>query len=304
MRPDPTMERLGFLAVQLAFTSDLGWLAREQPTSDYGVDLHVEEVVDGRPTGRLIAVQVKAGPSYFKERTAEGAVFRDSAHRQYWLGHSLPVIVALYDPVTKIAYWQVVRDDTIVDTVKGMQMIVPWSQRIDEDSEDDLRALFGGDPYVNRLRILRADLPLMHAVEDGSLVMIDVEEWVNKSSGKGTVRVTIDDEPERELTFTAPGWHYDDLLPRMFPWAELVVDEQTYDDHDRDQWDLDTGAWDNEGRRYITRSVDFEDWVGAHVADGLRPYQDDGEVARWRLEARLGRVGEAFLLVDQHLAEL
>ncbi len=88
----------------------------------------------------------------------------------------------------------------------------------------------------------------------------------------------------------------------MFPWAELVIDEQTYEDHDRDQWDLATGAWNDEDGRYITHSVDFEDWVNAHVTEGLRPYQDDGEVARWRLRARLGPVGAAFLLVDEHLA--
>ena len=306
MTQRPALEREGILAVQLAFTSSFDWLPRELPTSDHGIDMIVEEVRGQKLTGRLIAVQVKAGPSYFREQTPQGFVFRDASHLDYWIGHSLPVIVAFYDPRTRISYWQSIDASTVVGTGKHWKVLVPWSPRIDQESEAAIRALFGGDPYQNRLRLLRADLPLMRAAADGARVVIDVEEWVNKTSGRGTVKVTVEpggSDLGREWPFRAPGWDYADLLPRLFPWADLVVDADTYEDHDRGEWDLETGAWDNEDGRYIVHSLDFEEWLSEHVSAGLRPYEETGEIALWRLEARLGPLGEAFLAVDRHLAE-
>jgi hypothetical protein len=292
--------------VQLAFTESFDWLPRELPTSDHGIDMIVEEVLDQKPTGRLIAVQVKSGSSYFRERTQDGFVFRDATHVEYWTGYSLPVIVAFYDPTTKLSYWQSIDASTIVATGKKWKVMVPWSQRIDRDSQAALQALFGGDPYLNRLRLLRADLPLIRAAADGVGVVIDVEEWLNKTSGRGTVRVTVEEalgsHAEREWSFLAPGWDYAVLLPQLFPWASLELDVDTYEDHDRDQWDLETGAWDNEEGRYVVHSSEFEDWLRFHVPKGLRPYEEDGEIARWRLKAQLGPVGDAFLEVDRHLA--
>jgi hypothetical protein len=135
-----------------------------------------------------------------------------------------------------------------------------------------------------------------------------VEEWVNKLSGRGTVRVSIErrrgkDHLVRTLEFLAPGWSYAELLPSMFPWARLGLDEETYDDADHDQWDLETGAWDSEDGRYIVHSEDFDKRAAASNEVGLRPYGDDGEVARWRLVASLGPIGEAFLDLEPFLVD-
>jgi hypothetical protein len=51
----------------LLIEDELGWLFRNQPTEDYGIDAHVE-VVDGENVrGRLLALQIKSGTSWFKE---------------------------------------------------------------------------------------------------------------------------------------------------------------------------------------------------------------------------------------------
>jgi hypothetical protein len=304
---DPATEREGLHAVSLAFARHLHWLPREVPTSDYGVDLFVETITNGRPSGRHLAVQVKAGPSYFTEKTLDGIVFRDSTHLDYWSSHSLPVIVALYDPSTEVSYWQAVGPLTVQSTGKGWKMVVPLTQRIDADSADALSLLAGGDPYLNRLRVLRADLSLMRAAAGGQRVFVEAEEWVNKSSGRGTVRITVEapggPRLDREWNFLAPGWAYEELLPSLLPWADLVVDEELYEDHDRAQWDLETGAWDNEEGRYSSHAVEYEEWAAANAPPGLRPYDDDGEVAFWRLEARLSEVGEAFLMLDGYLED-
>ena len=47
---------------------EAGLIFREQPVSDYGIDAHIEIENNGKATGRLIAVQIKSGPTCFKEK--------------------------------------------------------------------------------------------------------------------------------------------------------------------------------------------------------------------------------------------
>jgi hypothetical protein len=47
--------------------------------------------------------------------------------------------------------------------------------------------------------------------------------------------------------------------------------------------------------------MDFDDFV-VDTPRGLRPYTDNGEVAFWRLEARVGKIGQAFLDLDPFLS--
>ena len=53
-----------------------GYIFREQTVSDYGIDAQIE-VVDGDiVTGKLIALQIKSGISWFKEESEEGYIYR------------------------------------------------------------------------------------------------------------------------------------------------------------------------------------------------------------------------------------
>ena len=93
-----SVERLG-VATTEKIINKMGLIFREQPTDDYGVDAQIETIENGYATGKLIAVQIKSGESYFKEPTSEGIVFRgERKHYDYWLNHSLPVIIVLYNP--------------------------------------------------------------------------------------------------------------------------------------------------------------------------------------------------------------
>jgi hypothetical protein len=67
-------ERDGVLSVQRIFNNRLGWLCREHPTSDFGIDAHVEAVANHLATGRLLALQIKSGESYF-ERTSDAGIY-------------------------------------------------------------------------------------------------------------------------------------------------------------------------------------------------------------------------------------
>lgn len=66
----------GVTHTQQVIQDELGWVFRNQPTEDYGIDAQTE-VVDGEDVrGRLLALQIKSGTSWFKETGPGGWWFR------------------------------------------------------------------------------------------------------------------------------------------------------------------------------------------------------------------------------------
>lgn len=99
-------ERLGIAAVQL-YAAQRRQIWRETSTGDVGVDGHLEFVNgEGFATGRMLAAQVKSGPSYFAHPTAVGWKFYPAdKHRRYWESYPLPVLVILHDTASGKSYW-------------------------------------------------------------------------------------------------------------------------------------------------------------------------------------------------------
>jgi hypothetical protein len=253
-----TTERIGLSAVAQKFERDFGWSFREQPINDTGVDAQVEVVQQGVSTGRLLALQVKSGESYFRERSGQGFVFRGKpGHLGYWLAHSLPVILVLYDPVADVAYWQSITADTIERTSKGWKVSVPLKQTLSSPSIPALSELAHGDPYELVLRRFQLERPWMETTLSGGRLLLEVDEWVNKSSGRGDFRLKAEDASGKEVLVRDwpivlfPGMDYEDVLPTLFPWADLSIDEIVYEQHDEDQFLTETGIWDSEDGRYI-----------------------------------------------------
>jgi hypothetical protein len=87
-KPSAKVASAAVTHTKLAFEDKLGWLFREQPTEDYGIDAHAEVVDSEDVRGRLLALQIKGGESWFREPTPEGWWFRpDAEHVQYWTNH-------------------------------------------------------------------------------------------------------------------------------------------------------------------------------------------------------------------------
>lgn len=139
-----------------------GWLFREQPIEDYGIDAHVEPV-DGpeEPSRQLLALQIKAGASYFEEETEDGWWFRDSRrHWHYWLGHVLPVVVILYNPVTDELLWQHAEAGLVQLTGEEGKLLIPHSHVLDrsgagrESLRQIVRDFRRADPLADSLPLL------------------------------------------------------------------------------------------------------------------------------------------------------
>lgn len=134
--------RLGVICVDRIVTEELGWIFREQPTADYGIDAQIEICEGGRPTGRLIAVQIKSGSSWFARGDAEGFTYTGSLrHLDYWLEHSLPVILVLCDPAEYRAYWTPVERGHVRRGGSSWSIRVPRVSELSALSAEELRRL-------------------------------------------------------------------------------------------------------------------------------------------------------------------
>ena len=112
-------DREGIAVCALQVTR-LGLVFREQSTSDFGVDAQVEMKREGRPTGRLVGLQIKTGPSYFDEPYKDGWIFRPKEkHVRYWLNHSLPMYVLLVKLDTMTVYWQEITEQQLRTGPRG-----------------------------------------------------------------------------------------------------------------------------------------------------------------------------------------
>jgi Domain of unknown function (DUF4365) len=92
-------------AVQ-AYAADQKQIWRKTGTGDVGIDWQLEFVdSEGFATGRTIAVQVRARPSYFQhESAASWKFYPEAKHRIYWESFPLPMLLILYKTNTGVSY--------------------------------------------------------------------------------------------------------------------------------------------------------------------------------------------------------
>src|SRR5690242_2991017 len=90
----------GIRIINEIFSDSFNWIFREQEKNDFGIDGIVEVITtDARATGRLLALQIKCGHSFFAEFNELGFIFRGKPkHINYWVNHSLPVILTISNP--------------------------------------------------------------------------------------------------------------------------------------------------------------------------------------------------------------
>lgn len=303
IRTKPKTERLGISRVEFFF-SRLGWLFREQALHDYGIDAQVEIVIQGRPTGGMIALQVKSGRSYFSEVTDTDFIYRtDERHVIYWVKHCLPVILVLYDDENDLLYWENVSEDTCTSTGKGWKIGVPKTKLLTEESLNELSRLTQPPPYIQKLNRLRLDKRWIELVATGEVVYIEFEDWINKSLPRFNIRIgcdTRDDIPEQSWpTIYGVGLRIEEAMEHVLPWANFTVDEDEYEFHKIADWDAECymGRDKEEGIEFF--SEEFERWYSA--PEGLVPIFCDGEASHYRLLLSLNELGKAFLFLNGFL---
>jgi hypothetical protein len=227
--PDSTKERVGINAVENIILNDFGWFFREQPVSDYGIDAHIEEMGDdNRPTGKLIALQIKSGASYFK-RQKDGYIFYgEPRHLEYWTNHSLPVFIILHNPETGVTLWQKVERRLAKVSDDGWSIVVPAENVLDLNAKQYFESEVAADPESARRFNMSFDLDLIKKIENRE-VYFEVNKWVNKGLNWRDIGVMFDepdkDQPDFMIRFWAPAPGLFALMTRFFPWLDYEYEE-------------------------------------------------------------------------------
>ncbi|PKG86493.1 hypothetical protein CXF85_01965 [Colwellia sp. 75C3] len=146
-------ERIGIYTVGAQFER-IGCIFREQAIVDCGIDAQIEAVEDENASGKLIALQIKSGASYFKEEKDDAFIYRGKLeHLSYWLEHSLSVLIILCDIDNEVCYWQTVIPQNVKYTQKQWKIIVPKAQRINSGMVTDLKRLVNKMPSYDNYTI-------------------------------------------------------------------------------------------------------------------------------------------------------
>lgn len=302
----------GVTVAQL-LVEELGWIFRRQPEVDFGIDAQIEIVAEGKPTGRLVAAQIKGGGSYLQTVTNTGYVFYiDPDHLEYWVNFSLPVVVILVDVAARKAYWQYVSPNKVSPTKKGWKIVVPFANELGLGSTDSFLAIGDVPEPVRRFTELTLARPWMRFLRDGKRLFVEMNEWINKTSGRGDLRLIVQDENSdtEELVLVWPlmflgSTSFELAVRDFFPWANVSEDEDLYEEAAKERWIENNAYYDSEDGVYVYDHTHLEEHLQnrreyAHYAE-IEPYDDDGEVAKYRLELTLNAIGEGFLQVAAYL---
>lgn len=249
-------ERIGVYSVGKIFTQQLKWIFREQPVNDFGIDAFVEITSIGwdlstlSPTGRLIGVQIKSGKSYFKESQDDHFVFRGSKrHLEYWLNHSIPVIMVLYDQVSDLAYWQQVDKTTVILTGNSFKLKIPKKNVLQNTDRYTLSNIaFFKNTYQYNLWQLQSSIEQIRLLLERKQLYLYIE--IDNVPRSDEYHITLigmaedcDSYPEvfynwdfedpnrfEHNFFTITGQSLKEAINDTIPWADLFINGREFTD--------------------------------------------------------------------------
>lgn len=247
-------ERIGVYSVAKIFSENLGWIFREQPISDFGIDGFVEiaknssNLRDKIPTGRLIGVQIKSGKSFFKESDNDHFIFRGiKKHLSYWLNHSIPVIIVLYDKETNSGYWESVNQSTVRLTNKSFKIEIPKKNLLEKNSRQLLTSIgiFKGR-YEYKLWQLLASIDAIRSSISTKMFLYGEIDSIPGSDDYHISLVITDEVSDNSIeiihSYNDKGNRYDchfyiskgqslkEAINDTLPWADLFLGETEFSD--------------------------------------------------------------------------
>jgi hypothetical protein len=223
--PDPLIDRRVVNAVESILLNDFKWAFREQAVIDHGIDAQAEVIEGEKLTGKLIALQIKTGPSYFRRHGSDYIYYGDIRHLDYWLGHALPVVLVLHDPDRGLTLWQEIEREQARITKHGWSIMIPAANILSAAARPAFEAIAANIP-TDRPSIRRArmamDLDLMKLLATKDDVYFEIEHWTSKSLGIRGIAVMFDEtekEPaDLELDWMYPVRNHEYLMAWWFPW--------------------------------------------------------------------------------------
>lgn len=297
----------GVFRVGTLVEQHFGWALKPYGQPERGVDALIELADAGELNGRLIGVQVKTGASYFS-KTVGGWRFRsDYEHLEYWLNHSLPIIVILVAD-NGDAYWARVTPDAITRHEKSWTLLIPEGQGLDGSAEVALREVASGPPEKTLMDRLVLDLPFIGRClalekkdEFAYLHVVVAPDY----SGGQDVTIHLHERSKNDI---APSFSYrtsdagnlEDALLRQYPWASFELDDDMYIESERDLWAQSYGLWDDDLGQYVSFAITFKEFRDG--LDRIRPSGYAGHTEYYDLKLQVNDVGRAVVVLDDFLS--
>lgn len=129
---------LGVIETNRIVTKDIGWIFREQPICDVGIDAIIEQVDLNNPMGKFIALQIKTGESSFKISKDKLTYYASNIHCDYWLNLNIPVLLIAHLPIKEETYWAVIKKSTVQKTKKNWKIDIPIKNKFNKESKNQL----------------------------------------------------------------------------------------------------------------------------------------------------------------------
>lgn len=287
------------------------WMFREQPIDDIGIDAHMELTESTGEPKQLLALQIKSGSSWFKEKKDNYIIFRDINERQYnyWTMNSLPCIVVLYNPDDNMCIWQKLTVETIERTCsgngKGFFVKVPLTQVFLNDmSNKELLSFTNLPQHIINYNFLLSQKKFMEIIQGGGEIKLHSKEWVNKSSGRGDTKLIVNDGKSIKK-YSYPYWFpftpYTMVFPKLFPWADFTADDDFYEEYDKSLWRNYNCCYDKEYDKWVIVGDSFEEF--RKKLDPMRSINHSGEVAEYMMKLSLNELGKSFLNIDKFISQ-
>ncbi len=133
----------GVEAVSRIINDGYGWLfKRNHQEHDFGIDAQVDVILDdGSVTGQMIALQIKYGSSFFKEKNKWGYVFRgETKHFNYLANYPTPVLIVICHPKSNDCYWACFEPEATIKAGENWKITIPFKNKL-QDSKSEIAAL-------------------------------------------------------------------------------------------------------------------------------------------------------------------
>jgi hypothetical protein len=210
-RYTPT-ERIGINEVEKVIIKNIGWIFREQPIADVGIDAIIEQVENGEPTGKFIALQIKTGKGNFHTTEKGLTYYASHIHYNYWLNLNIPIILVAHLPENGETYWQEISSINIKKNKKSWKFEIPFKQKLCEKSINRLEKILSSkndkkfDVYLGRVdsNDLEDILEDIKSLKDATTCMLNISE-ILKTQTAETNRIT------NQLNNYIKGDSYDNL---------------------------------------------------------------------------------------------
>ncbi|MBS1793052.1 MAG: DUF4365 domain-containing protein [Acidobacteria bacterium] len=203
MRYNPT-ERLGIIETDKIFTKEFEWIFRELTVIDVGIDALIEESVNGNPTGKLLAAQIKTGLGNFFINEKHLVLYVTQIHYNYWLNFDLPVILLAYIPEDENVYWQLISKENLVKTKKQWKLEIPKSKVLGKNSKDELLSILYGqsqNSFLSRYNEGKISETELLAIAADSKFLKDTKDSLERLFEIGTKFIEGQDKFNKSLNY-------------------------------------------------------------------------------------------------------